>query len=156
MLYWAYLASLDFLKNCDHSNVAHTSWLFISIFWMVFVKLELFGLIIDGIIKRIAMIQRTVAGLPQVLANLPHRVCLHRIMPLLAKEFINPSMVPFVLPCALLIAADATKEHYVQYILPYLKPVMKIQDPVQVHKNLTYFFLHMVNQSNLIHPNSSK
>nr|CAG4649944.1 EOG090X018J [Sida crystallina] len=71
-------------------------------------------------------------GLPQILPRLPHRVCLYRVMPCLAKEFVNPSMVPFVLPCALLIAADATKEHYVAHILPYLKPVMKIQEPVQI------------------------
>ena len=69
-------------------------------------------------------------GLPQILPRLPHRVCLYRVMPCLAKEFVNHSMVPFVLPCALFIANDATKETYVSHILPYLKPVMKIQEPV--------------------------
>jgi len=53
-------------------------------------------------------------------------------MPCLAKEFINPSMVPFILPCALHIAQETTKEQYVAHILPHLKPVMKIQEPVQV------------------------
>ena len=47
-------------------------------------------------------------------------------------------MVPFILPCALLIAQEATKEHFVAHILPYLKPVMKIQDPVQVIRSLRH------------------
>lgn len=41
-------------------------------------------------------------------------------------------MVPFILPCALFIAQEASKENYVAHILPHLKPVMKIQEPVQV------------------------
>lgn len=53
-------------------------------------------------------------------------------MPCLAKELVNPSMVPFILPCALFIAQEASKENYVAHILPHLKAVMKIQEPVQV------------------------
>jgi SCY1-like protein 2 len=53
-------------------------------------------------------------------------------MPCLAKEFVNPSMVPFILPCALHIAQEASKENYVAHILPHLRPVMKIQEPVQI------------------------
>nr|CAG4636783.1 EOG090X018J [Ceriodaphnia reticulata] len=71
-------------------------------------------------------------GLPQILPRLPERVCLHRVMPCLAKEFVNPSMVPFILPCALYITQEASKENYVAHILPHLRPVMKIQEPVQV------------------------
>ena len=71
-------------------------------------------------------------GLPQILPRLPHRVCLHRVMPCLATEFVNASMVPFILPCAMQIAMDASKENFVAHILPYLKPVMKIQEPVQI------------------------
>lgn len=41
-------------------------------------------------------------------------------------------MVPFILPCALQIAQEANKENYVAHILPHLKPVMKLQEPVQV------------------------
>ena len=40
-------------------------------------------------------------GLPQVLPRLPHRVAVHRVVPCLAKEFVNPHMVPFVLPSVL-------------------------------------------------------
>lgn len=71
-------------------------------------------------------------GLPQILPKLPHRVCLHRVLPCLAKEFVNPSMVPFVLPNALQIAEQCTKEEFSQFVLPSLIPVMKIQEPVQV------------------------
>jgi hypothetical protein len=45
-------------------------------------------------------------------------------------------MVPFVLPVVLQIAEEASSPDFVQYILPDLKPVMKLTDPIQV-----YFFL---------------
>ena len=45
---------------------------------------------------------------------------------------VNPSMVPFILPCALHITQEASKENYVAHILPHLRPVMKLQEPVQV------------------------
>lgn len=41
-------------------------------------------------------------------------------------------MVPFVLPNVLLIAENSTKEEFRKYILPMLKPVMTIQDPIQI------------------------
>lgn len=41
-------------------------------------------------------------------------------------------MVPFILPCALHITQESSKENYVAHILPHLRPVMKIQEPVQV------------------------
>ncbi len=71
-------------------------------------------------------------GLPAVLPQLPHRVALHRVVPCLAKEFVNPHMVPFVLPAVLQVAEEASNQDFVQYILPELKPVMKIPEPVQV------------------------
>ncbi|KAJ0183085.1 hypothetical protein K1T71_001061 [Dendrolimus kikuchii] len=71
-------------------------------------------------------------GLPQVIQKMPHRICIYRILPCLTKEFINPPMVPFVLPNVLLIAENSTKEEYIKYILPVLKPVMLIQDPIQI------------------------
>ncbi|XP_044740222.1 SCY1-like protein 2 [Chrysoperla carnea] len=71
-------------------------------------------------------------GLPQIIQKLPHRVCIYRIIPCLVKEFVNPPMIPFVLPNVLLIAENATKDEYIQHILPHLKPVMKIQEPIQI------------------------
>lgn len=55
-----------------------------------------------------------------------------RILPCLSKEFVNPTMVPFVLPNILLMAEKCSREEYCQKILPGLKPVMKIQEPIQV------------------------
>ena len=41
-------------------------------------------------------------------------------------------MIPFVLPNILLIAETCTNEEYNELIFPKLKPVLKIQDPIQV------------------------
>ncbi|XP_065353712.1 SCY1-like protein 2 [Cloeon dipterum] len=71
-------------------------------------------------------------GLPQILPQLPHRVCLLRVIPCLAKEFVNHTMVPFVLPNVLQISEKSTKDEFTQYILPSLIPVLKIVEPVQV------------------------
>lgn len=71
-------------------------------------------------------------GLPQVMQKMPHRVNVNRILPCLVKEFVNPPMVPFVLPNVILIAESATEREYTQLILPSLKSVMKLQEPVQI------------------------
>lgn len=71
-------------------------------------------------------------GLPQIIEKLPHRVCLYRVIPCLVKEFVNPTMVPFVLPNVLSIGENCSKEEFSQYILPHLKPVMKMVDPIQI------------------------
>lgn len=57
---------------------------------------------------------------------------MYRILPALTSEFVNPDMVPFVLPNVLLIAEECTKEEYVRLILPDLTPVFKQQEPLQV------------------------
>ena len=41
-------------------------------------------------------------------------------------------MVPSVLPSCLQIADNASSEDYVKYILPSLKPVMKMMEPDQI------------------------
>ena len=63
------------------------------------------------------------------------------------QEFVNPDMVPFVLPSALYIAQEvsfilvyqmhhnslkASKADYVEHVLPSLKPVMKMMEPIQI------------------------
>ncbi|KAI5617755.1 SCY1-like protein 2 [Silurus asotus] len=60
------------------------------------------------------------------------RVIVYRILPALTSEFVNPDMVPFVLPNVLLIAEECTKEEYIRLILPDLTPVFKQQEPVQI------------------------
>lgn len=56
----------------------------------------------------------------------------YRILPALTSEFVNPDMVPFVLPNVLLIAEECTKDEYIRLILPDLTPVFKQQEPIQV------------------------
>lgn len=53
-------------------------------------------------------------------------------MPSLVKEFVNPPMIPFVLPNVLLIAENCNSQEYVKHVLVHLKPVMKITDPIQI------------------------
>lgn len=71
-------------------------------------------------------------SLPQIIDKLPQRVCLQRIIPCLEQEFINPDMIPFVLPNIFLIAEQASTEDYVKYVLPRLKNIFKLQKPIQV------------------------
>ncbi|XP_026640341.1 SCY1-like protein 2 isoform X2 [Microtus ochrogaster] len=80
-------------------------------------------------------------GLPKVLPKLPKRVIVQRILPCLTSEFVNPDMVPFVLPNVLLIAEECTKEEYVRLILPELGPVFKQQEPVQASNMILLIFL---------------
>ena len=65
------------------------------------------------------------------------RVVIQRVLPQLCSEFSNHQMVPFALPNVLLIAEDCTSQEYVDLILPELKPVFKIQEPVQVRSFLS-------------------
>ncbi|XP_047739124.1 SCY1-like protein 2 isoform X2 [Hyalella azteca] len=71
-------------------------------------------------------------GLPQLIPQLPHRVALLRVVPAVVQETVNPSMVPFVLPVVLLVAERATDEEFVKHVLPHLKPIMRLTEPVQV------------------------
>ncbi|XP_015256380.1 PREDICTED: SCY1-like protein 2 isoform X1 [Cyprinodon variegatus] len=80
-------------------------------------------------------------GLPKVLPKLPKRVVVYRILPALTSEFVNPDMVPFVLPNVLLIAEECTKEEYVRLILPDLSPVFKQQEPLQASNMILLIFL---------------
>lgn len=48
------------------------------------------------------------------------------------RECVNTTMVPFVLPVILLVAERASREEFIEHILPHLKPIMKMTDPVQV------------------------
>ncbi|XP_018412132.1 PREDICTED: SCY1-like protein 2 isoform X2 [Nanorana parkeri] len=80
-------------------------------------------------------------GLPKILPKLPKRVVVQRILPALTSEFVNPDMVPFVLPNVLLIAEECTKEEYAKLILPDLSPVFKQQEPIQASNMILLIFL---------------
>ena len=71
-------------------------------------------------------------GLPQLLKQLPHRVILHRVLPALYKELINPPMIPFVLPSILYAMETSSVEEFREYILPNIKPVLTLDDPPQI------------------------
>lgn len=70
----------------------------------------------------------------------PQRVIIQRVLPQLCLEFSNHQMIPFVLPNVLLIAEDCTTQEFCDLILPELKPVFKIQDPIQVG---SFLILHV-------------
>ena len=55
------------------------------------------------------------------------RVCVHRVVPCLAKEFVNPHMIPFVLPSVLAIAEEV-----------YINELYKIKSCLLVTALLTY------------------
>ncbi|XP_014467910.1 PREDICTED: SCY1-like protein 2 [Dinoponera quadriceps] len=71
-------------------------------------------------------------GLPQLLKQLPHRVVLHRVLPALYKELVNPPMIPFVLPSILQVMEVTEVEEFREHILPSLKPVLALEDPPQI------------------------
>uniref|UniRef100_A0A8C4QA45 SCY1-like protein 2 n=1 Tax=Eptatretus burgeri TaxID=7764 RepID=A0A8C4QA45_EPTBU len=71
-------------------------------------------------------------GLPKVLPQLPKRVVQQRVLPCLMTEFVNPNMVPFVLPNVLLISEECSRVEYTHLVLPELIPIFKLQEPIQV------------------------
>ncbi|XP_054159114.1 SCY1-like protein 2 [Oppia nitens] len=71
-------------------------------------------------------------GLPEVLSQMPKRVKLNRVVSSLAKEYVNPDMVPFVLPNILLIAKETDDEEFHKWIIPDLVSVFKMREPIQI------------------------
>ncbi|KAJ3640895.1 hypothetical protein Zmor_027428 [Zophobas morio] len=71
-------------------------------------------------------------GLPEALPKLPHRVKVQRVLSCLSRDLSQPAMVPFVLPSILDIAQECNKDEYCTHILPHLKPVMKLMEPIQI------------------------
>ncbi|XP_041365074.1 SCY1-like protein 2 [Gigantopelta aegis] len=80
-------------------------------------------------------------GLPKIIAKLPKRVNQQRILPSLFNECVNPDMIPFVLPCILLVGEQANEKEYVKLILPGIIPMFKIQEPIQI----SLLFLQNIN-----------
>ncbi|OTF76817.1 SCY1-like protein [Euroglyphus maynei] len=71
-------------------------------------------------------------NLPEVLQRIPKRIKLRRIVHGLAKEFVNPEMVPFVLPPLFLIAKETDNEEFHTWILPELVTVFRYKEPIQI------------------------
>ena len=57
---------------------------------------------------------------------------MQKVFPVLAAEFHNNIMIPFVLPNVLLIAEESSIQEYSDLILPALKQVFTVQNPIQV------------------------
>ncbi|KAF7490449.1 SCY1-like protein 2 [Sarcoptes scabiei] len=71
-------------------------------------------------------------NLPDILPRIPKRVKLRRIVNGLAKEFVNPEMVPFVLPPIFLIAKETDDEEFHIWILPELVQIFRYKEPIQI------------------------
>lgn len=71
-------------------------------------------------------------GLPPVIEKLPKRMSLYRVLPCLAAEYVNPEMVPFILPSVLLIIELTSKEEFVTSILPDMQRVFTYTQPVHI------------------------
>lgn len=72
-------------------------------------------------------------GLPQILEKFPERVNRKQILPCLAREFVNATMIPFVLPNVMLIAKNCpSQSEYVTDVQHHLLPIMKIEQPIQI------------------------
>ena len=71
-------------------------------------------------------------GLKKVLEKLPHRVLLQRVLPSIAQELCNKDMVLFVLPNILFIAEKCSKEEYIAKVLPHMREVFLMPEPIQI------------------------
>lgn len=72
-------------------------------------------------------------GLPQILEKFPERINRKQILPCLIKEFVNATMIPFVLPNVLLIAKNCPSQtEYLNDIQRHLLPIMKIEKPIHI------------------------
>lgn len=71
-------------------------------------------------------------GLAEPLNKLPNRVLVQRVLPCLIRDLTQPTMIPFVLPNILDIAQKCDKRDYVDCILPHIKPVMRLTEPIQI------------------------
>ncbi|CAH1173537.1 unnamed protein product [Phaedon cochleariae] len=71
-------------------------------------------------------------GLPEALTKLPHRVKVQRVLACLIHDLGQPAMVPFILPSIFDIAQECTKEEFCTYVLPHIKPLMRLMEPIQI------------------------
>ena len=71
-------------------------------------------------------------GLPNILAKLPKRVNIQRILPNLQTEAANADMVPFLLPSMLQISDQCSDSEFVSDVLPILKPIFQMRAPIQI------------------------
>lgn len=71
-------------------------------------------------------------GLPEIMARMPLRIKINRVIPCLVRELVNPDMVPFVLPNLLYITDEMSDEEFKDHLVDALKPVFSIPSPIQI------------------------
>lgn len=67
--------------------------------------------------------------LRDILPRLSHQVKVNRVAKSLFTEALNPDMMPYVLPCILVIAKDSTPSEFKYKIFPNLKAPFRILEP---------------------------
>ena len=117
LFYWLHLSCIR------HFEVSLDPWLYISceIINILTVLLEL--------LRCVMFLQRMV---------------IQKVFPLLAAEFQNHIMIPFVLPNVLLIAEESSIQEFSTLMLPALRPVFTIQNPIQVRMYIYSTYARMV------------
>lgn len=71
-------------------------------------------------------------NLREILPHLSHQVKVNRVARSLFNEVMNSDMLPYVLPCLLIIAKDSTPSEFKSKILPNLKYPFRILEPRSV------------------------
>uniref|UniRef100_A0A6G1SQP9 SCY1-like protein 2 n=1 Tax=Aceria tosichella TaxID=561515 RepID=A0A6G1SQP9_9ACAR len=70
--------------------------------------------------------------LRDILPCLSHQLKINRIAQSLFQDFVDPEMIPYVLPNILIIAKDSTPTEFKTKIFPNLKPSFRILEPKSV------------------------
>jgi SCY1-like protein 2 len=70
--------------------------------------------------------------LRDILPHLSHQLKVNRIARSLFHDFVDPEMIPYVLPCILIIAKDSTPIEFKTKIFPNLKAPFRILEPKSV------------------------
>ncbi|XP_058468104.1 SCY1-like protein 2 isoform X3 [Malaya genurostris] len=71
-------------------------------------------------------------GLPQTIELLPLRVNLNTVLPCIVKEFVHPTMIPFVLPNIFLISENCSQVEFEKHVFVHLKHIMCLQEPKEI------------------------
>lgn len=71
-------------------------------------------------------------GLPEIIARMPLRIKINRVIPCLSRELVTPEMVPFVLPNLMYIAEEMSEHEFRDHLVSDLRPVFNQSQPIQI------------------------
>ena len=71
-------------------------------------------------------------GLPEIMARMPLRIKINRVIPCLSRELVTPEMVPFVLPNLMYIAEEMSEAEFKEHLVSDLRPVFSQSQPIQI------------------------